>query len=76
MISGNIGSASLRRLDYTVVGDSVNTAQRLQGKALPGQILISANSYNKIKEFFNCSPVGQVNFRNKKESMEVYEVLN
>ncbi|MBV9963916.1 MAG: response regulator [Parafilimonas sp.] len=76
MISGNIGSANLRRLDYTVIGDSVNTAQRLQSKAQPGQILISASSYNKIKEFFNCSPVGQVTLRNKKEPLEVYEVLN
>ena len=76
MISGNIGSASLRRLDYTVIGDSVNTAQRLQSKAQPGQILISASSYDKIKEFFNCNPVGEVRFRNKKEPLEVYEVLN
>ena len=37
MISGNIGAANLRRLDYTVIGDVVNTAQRLQGKAQPGQ---------------------------------------
>jgi len=76
MISGNIGSANLKRLDYTVIGDSVNTAQRLQSKAQPGQILISASSYNKIKEFFNCSPVGQLTLRNKKEPLEVYEVLN
>jgi len=76
MISGNIGSANLRRLDYTVIGDSVNTAQRLQSKAQPGQILISASSYDKIKEFFNCAPVGAVTLRNKKEPLEVYEVLN
>ena len=77
MISGNIGAAGLRRLDYTVIGDVVNTAQRLQGKAQPGQILISANAYEQIKESFNCQHVvGHLNLKNKKEPLEVYEVLN
>jgi len=60
MISGNIGSASLRRLDYTVIGDVVNTAQRLQSAAGPGQIVISKNSYNEVKESFKCNEVGEV----------------
>lgn len=76
MISGNIGAASLRRLDYTVIGDVVNTAQRLQAKAMPGQILIPAHAYDKIKESFNCSPVGQLNLKNKQEILDVFEVLN
>ncbi len=52
MISGNIGSASLRRLDYTVIGDVVNTAQRLQSAAEPGQIIINEASYEKVKGIF------------------------
>ena len=55
MISGNIGSAKLRRLDYTVIGDVVNTAQRLQDAAKAGQILISEDSWAKVKESFNCN---------------------
>src|SRR5262249_8445470 len=53
MISGNIGSGTLRRLDYTVVGDAVNVAQRLQSVAKDGQILISEASYERVKESFN-----------------------
>jgi class 3 adenylate cyclase len=40
MISGNIGSESLKRLDYTVIGDNVNTAARLQDVAEENQIII------------------------------------
>lgn len=76
MISGNIGSATLRRLDYTVIGDSVNTSQRLQGAAKAGQILISESSYNKVKESFNCSKVGDVKLKNKSQTMVIYEVLD
>jgi len=75
MVSGNIGSATLRRLDYTVIGDTVNTAQRLQSKAEPGQIVISEKSYEQIKQFFNCRKIGEVNMKNKSGSMKIYEVL-
>ncbi|MEO6637966.1 MAG: adenylate/guanylate cyclase domain-containing protein, partial [Ginsengibacter sp.] len=71
MISGNIGSAKLRRLDYTVIGDVVNTAQRLQDKAKPGQILVSEISWEKVKESFVCQPVEHINMKNKSKSLMV-----
>ncbi|MES1223066.1 MAG: adenylate/guanylate cyclase domain-containing protein [Bacteroidota bacterium] len=76
MISGNIGSATLRRLDYTVIGDVVNTAQRLQSAAKQGQIVISETAYEKVKESFNCNKVGEVNLKNKLNPVMIYEVLD
>ena len=75
MISGNIGSGNLRRLDYTVIGDAVNMAQRLQAAAKEGQIIISESSYEKVKESFNCKKVGEVVLKNKSNPVMVYEVL-
>jgi len=75
MVSGNIGSVSLKRLDYTVIGDVVNIAQRLQSAASPGQIVINQKSYNKIKESFNCQKVGEVRLKNKAKVEVIYEVL-
>lgn len=76
VISGNIGSASLRRLDYTVIGDVVNTAQRLQSAAKADEIFLCADCHEKIKESFNCRLVGDRNLRNKAGVAIVYEVLN
>jgi len=76
MISGNIGSANLKRLDYTVIGDVVNVAQRLQTIAKEGQILINESSYEKVKESFNCNKVGEVNLKNKSHPVTIYEVLD
>ncbi|GAO41438.1 adenylate/guanylate cyclase domain-containing protein [Flavihumibacter petaseus] len=75
MISGNIGSASLRRLDYTMIGDVVNTAQRLQAAAGENQILINESAYGKIKESFNCKPVGELSLKNKAKPVMTYEVI-
>lgn len=76
MISGNIGSATLRRLDYTVIGDAVNTAQRLQSAAKKGQIIISESSYKLVKESFNCNKVGEVTLKNKSNPVMIYEVID
>jgi adenylate cyclase len=75
MVSGNIGSASLKRLDYTVIGDTVNVSQRLQAAAKPGQIIVSEAAYQQIKESFECQPVGEVKLKNKEQPVMTYEVL-
>ncbi len=76
MVWGNIGSSTLRRLDYTVIGDAVNVASRLQSAADRGQILISEENYLKIKESFNCEKVGEIEMKNKKLPLVVYEVVS
>jgi class 3 adenylate cyclase len=54
----------------------VNTAQRLQSAAKDGQIVISESSYEKIKESFSCYKVGEVNLKNKKSAIMIYEVVD
>jgi adenylate cyclase len=75
MISGNLGSATLRRLDYTVIGDVVNTAQRLQNIAAPGQIVINKASHEKIKTSFKCEWIGEVSLKNKTNPVVIYNVV-
>lgn len=76
MICGNLGSAELRRLDYTVIGDTVNTAQRLQSVAAPGQILINQKAYDQIKSSFQCVSIGEIPLKNKATPVHLYEVLD
>jgi class 3 adenylate cyclase len=76
VISGNIGSATLKRLDYTVIGDIVNTAQRLQSVAADSQILITDACYQKVKQSFNCKSIGEVALKNKQAPVHLYEVVN
>ena len=75
MISGNIGSVSLKRLDYTVIGDTVNTAARLQDAAKENQIVISQSCYEHVKESFRCEKIGDINVKNKANPLTIYEVI-
>ncbi|WP_345950181.1 adenylate/guanylate cyclase domain-containing protein [Mucilaginibacter sp. PAMB04274] len=74
MISGNIGSASLKRLDYTVIGDAVNLAQRIQSAAKANQIVITEETYQKAKTSFSCEAIGEVHLKNKAKPVMLYEV--
>ncbi len=76
LISGNIGSGNLRRLDYTVVGDVVNTAARLQSIATASQIVISEQAYEQVKNSFNCRKLSEVSLKNKQQLVTIYEVVD
>jgi len=76
MVSGNFGSASLKRLDYTVIGDAVNVAQRLQVVAREGQILITEEIYQKAKESFSCEKLGEFKLKNKAKEIVLYQVVS
>jgi class 3 adenylate cyclase/DNA-binding NarL/FixJ family response regulator len=75
MVSGNIGSASLKRLDYTVIGDTVNVAQRLQSVAKPGQIVVTEATYHKAKESFSFEIIGEVALKHKVKPVVIYQVV-
>lgn len=75
MVSGNIGSTALRRLDYTVIGDTVNTAQRLQTAARAGQVVIPERAQRQIAESFTCEALGEVKLKNKEAPVMLYNVL-
>ncbi|WP_143960270.1 adenylate/guanylate cyclase domain-containing response regulator [Litoribacter populi] len=75
MVSGNIGSTTLKRFDFTVIGDIVNVAARLQAAADKNQILITEANYQKVKESFKCKESNVLKLKNKKDPVVVYEVL-
>ena len=76
MVCGNIGSASLRRLDYTVIGDVVNTAERLHQAAENGQIIIAESSFELIKQSFRCNKLQEVQLKHKARPVQIYEVIS
>ncbi len=70
---GNFGSED--RLDYTIVGGSVNAAARLEATADADQIQISHSTYSLVKDKFYCRPLGDVNVKGISHSLRTYEVV-
>ena len=65
-----------KKFDYTAIGDSVNTAKRIQENAVAGQILISKKAYENVKDWVEVRQVEPVNAKGKSRPIEVLEILN
>jgi adenylate cyclase len=74
VISGNIGSA--RRMDFTVIGEPVNLASRLEGmtKQLERRILVSESVYGQVAGAVSCEFLGSFDVRGKAEKVAVYAI--
>lgn len=73
-VVGNIGCEF--RMDYTAIGDTVNTAARLESNAKRGQILISQEVYDNVKDRVEVTPVGEIPLKGKEKGVFIYQVDN
>ena len=73
VIVGSIGDDL--RMDYTAVGDTTNLAARMESIAEPGNVLVSLNTYKRVPQQFEFTPLGKAGVKGKEEAQEVYVLL-
>lgn len=71
-VVGNIGCEF--RMDYTAIGDTVNTSARLESRAGRGEILISETLYKRLEGRISCEEVGPMELKGKKDAVHVLRV--
>ena len=65
---------SPKRLEFTVIGDNVNVSARLCSEAAGGEVIISQQTYETVKDFFVCVQLPPAKVKGKTESINIYRV--
>lgn len=74
LIAGMVGGEKKR--EYTVMGDTVNLASRLESASRTGQIMVSLNTYRETRDGYEYRPLKPIVLKGKKEPVPVYELLS
>lgn len=73
LIAGNLGSD--RRMDYSVIGDTVNVAARLEGVAKAGQVVITDSTRDRIGDHFKLKELEPVKVKGKEKPLKIFNVI-
>ncbi|KAJ1564455.1 hypothetical protein HK405_014827 [Cladochytrium tenue] len=73
LVTGFIGCA--QRLEYTSIGDTVNTSSRICSMAGKDEVLISETTYQAVRDWVNVRPVGMRQFKGKTQEVMVYQAI-
>jgi adenylate cyclase len=73
-VVGNVGTAQIK--NYTIIGDSVNLAKRLQEEAAPNQILLGSSTYELVKDYVEARELAPTQVKGRAAFERVYELVD